>query len=94
MRHLGHFLKLLRTVAGIPQQQLAHDLGVSANYLSLIEHGYRVPSLTFLRRFADHFHVSLGYFLWIALDAPDLETEAPIPTVMPLQILRSTKKGS
>ena len=65
---IGQTLKLLRTAAKLKQAALAADLGVTVNYLSLVENGHREPSLTFLKKFAKKLDVPLGYFLWLALD--------------------------
>jgi transcriptional regulator with XRE-family HTH domain len=50
---LGNAIKLIRTARGIKQRDLASQLDVSANYLSLIEGGKREPSLAFLNRLAE-----------------------------------------
>lgn len=65
---IGHILKLLRTAAGLKQGPLADDLGVTVNYLSLVENGHKEPSLTFLKKFTARMNVPLGYLLWVALD--------------------------
>jgi transcriptional regulator with XRE-family HTH domain len=67
MMQIGQTLKLLRVAADLKQTELAKDLGVTANYLSLVEKGHREPSLTFLKKFAKQLNVPLGYFLWLAL---------------------------
>jgi transcriptional regulator with XRE-family HTH domain len=65
---LGHLLKLIRVSQNIPQHVLADALGVTPNYLSLIEHDKRDPSLRFLRRFRDHLQVPLGAWCLKYLD--------------------------
>ncbi len=49
---LGAAIKLIRTARGIKQKDLAAALGVSANYISLLEKGEREPSLAALRKIA------------------------------------------
>ena len=49
---LGNAIKLIRTARNITQRQIAKQLDVSANYLSLIESDRRDPSLAFLNRLA------------------------------------------
>jgi transcriptional regulator with XRE-family HTH domain len=68
MKQIGQTLKLLRIRADLQQKDLAAALGVTANYVSLVENGHRDPSLPFLRRFATQLNVPLGYYLWLALD--------------------------
>lgn len=62
---LGQSIKLVRTSAGVKQRQLAMNLGVSSNYVSLLECGKREPSIAFLKRLAKEFEVPVGiFFLW------------------------------
>ena len=62
---LGNAIKMVRTAAGIRQGSLAKKLGVSANYLSLIETGKREPSISLLNRLAGSLDVHVGiFFLW------------------------------
>lgn len=68
MNAIGQTLKLLRIRADLSQQDLAARLGVTANYLSLVEHGHREPNIRFLRTFQATLHVPLGLYLWLALD--------------------------
>ena len=68
MKRIGQTLKLLRVAADLKQTELAKDLGVTANYLSLVENGRREPSLTFLQKFANRLDVPLKHFLWLALE--------------------------
>ena len=51
-RNIGHVIKLLRTVSGLKQKDLATGAGINANYLSLVEAGKREPSLAVLRALA------------------------------------------
>ncbi len=64
---LGKIIKLLRISAGLKQETLAAKLGVSANYISLIENNKREPSLTFLRGLADELDIPLG-MLFLEVD--------------------------
>lgn len=47
----GKVMKQIRIKVGISQKELAPLLDVTANYLSLLEHNKRDPSLDFVRRF-------------------------------------------
>lgn len=63
--NLGQATKLMRTASGLKQSQIARRLGVTANYVSLVENGRREPSLSFLRQLAGIFDVPVGvFFLW------------------------------
>lgn len=79
---IGHTLKLLRTAANLKQGPLADDLGVTGNYLSLVENGHKEPSLTFLKKFAERLDVPLGYFLWVALDEKESPESAELKSKM------------
>jgi transcriptional regulator with XRE-family HTH domain len=60
---LGNAIKLIRTARNIRQRELASQLNVSANYLSMLEANRRVPSVTFLRAIASKLRVPSGLFL-------------------------------
>ena len=66
-QRIGHTLKLIRVAADRKHLDLARALGVTANYLSLVEHGHRDPSLKFLKQFAQELKVPLRDYLWLAL---------------------------
>ena len=62
---LGQAIKLVRTANGLRQKEIARKLGVTPNYVSLIESGNRGPSISFLNRLADVLGVPVGvFFLW------------------------------
>jgi transcriptional regulator with XRE-family HTH domain len=60
---LGNAIKLIRTARKIKQRELAMELNVSANYLSMLEADRRVPSLQFLKKLASRLQVPAGLFL-------------------------------
>lgn len=62
---LGRAAKLMRTASGLKQREVARRLGVTSNYLSLIENGRREPSISFLKKLARVLGVPVGlFFLW------------------------------
>jgi len=62
---LGKAIKLVRTASGKRQGEVAEKLGVTSNYLSLVENGKREPSVSFLKRLAADLAVPVGFFfLW------------------------------
>ncbi|HEX5423445.1 MAG TPA: helix-turn-helix transcriptional regulator [Candidatus Acidoferrales bacterium] len=68
---LGKAIKLIRTASGMKQKQIAGSLGVTSNYLSLVENGKREPSVSFLKRLADVLGVPVGlFFLWEPANTP------------------------
>jgi len=63
--NLGRAIKLMRTASGIKQGEIATRLGVTANYISLVENGKREPSVQLLRQLAQTLRVPVGlFFLW------------------------------
>ena len=61
-RHLGQRLQALRREQGLTLEALAHDSGLSAGYLSQIENGQAVPSLTALQVIAASLGVEVATF--------------------------------
>jgi len=63
--HLGTAIKLIRTSGGLKQKDVAEKLGVTANYISLVESGSREPSVSLLKKLATILGVPVGlFFLW------------------------------
>ena len=60
---LGNAIKLIRTARNVRQRDLASELKVSPNYLSMLEADRRIPSITFLKRIASRLQVPAGLFL-------------------------------
>ena len=57
-------LKLFRTVAGLRQHEVARQLDVTVNFVSMMERGTRQPTLKYLRRFARTVGVPVSVLLW------------------------------
>lgn len=58
MTPFGEAVRRLRAERGVSQKQMADAIGVSAAYLSALEHGHRgKPSFDFLQRVAGYFHI-------------------------------------
>ena len=75
----GNKLKELRNQAGMTQQQLAAQLGVSKSVVSFYELKERAPSPEILMKCAQIFHVSTDFLLGLTggdtLDVSGLEKE-------------------
>jgi len=67
---IGKTIKILRIKNGIKQKELAEILGISVNYLSLVENDKRTPSLSLMVNIANTLNVSLLFLL-----AKELENE-------------------
>jgi transcriptional regulator with XRE-family HTH domain len=62
LSHIGQRLQALRREQGLTLEQLAADSGLSAGYLSQIETGAAVPSLTSLQLIAAELGVDIAVF--------------------------------
>lgn len=69
LRAFGATLRLIRTNAGLTQEQLAHVAGVGRTYIGEVETGVRNPTLTTIWQLAGALHVSPRSFF------PHVETE-------------------
>lgn len=68
---IGNILKLVRTSKGLPQKEMADLLGVSQNYLSLIESNKKVPSIDTIAEFAKSLKISKDALLFASSDVPE-----------------------
>ena len=75
MQDLGKRLRALRNERGLTLAQLGQQVGLSASYLSQIERGLAMPSLSRLTAIASALDVEMGYFF---------EDDAPSPCVVRL----------
>ena len=95
---LGKAIKLVRTAAGMRQGTVAKQLGVTANYLSLIENGKREPSVSFLRKLASTLGVPVGiFFFWQEVDStkssgPQLDTLKELLTRLEVVYLQNSRR--
>lgn len=64
---IGKTIKLLRIAKGLKQSDLAENLKVSTNYISLVENDKREPSLSLLKELASNLDVPVG-MLFLDLD--------------------------
>ncbi len=59
---VGKTIKFLRMAKGLTQSEIAQQLNVTANYISLIENDRREPSISFLKDLAEILDVPVGLF--------------------------------
>ncbi len=67
---LGHVLKLIRTNWGMTQKDMADTLGISQNYLSLIESDKKTPSPEKILVFANSLKMSKDALTFISSEPP------------------------
>jgi|SRR6266516_7619255 len=64
---IGKTIKFLRIAKGLKQSDLAEQVKVSTNYISLIENDKREPSLSFLKELTKTLDIPVG-LLFLELD--------------------------
>jgi len=67
---LGKTIKIFRTGLEVKQSDFARKIGVSSNYLYMVESGKREPSLAFVKKAAQFLDVPVG-LLFLGEDASD-----------------------
>jgi transcriptional regulator with XRE-family HTH domain len=73
---IGRGIKFVRVAAGLRQGEMAKRLGISQNYLSLLENNKAEPSLSLLRKISSEFHVPVSFLLMegvVEFDSDDPE---------------------
>jgi transcriptional regulator with XRE-family HTH domain len=67
---IGQILKHIRINKGVSQKEMAEKLGISPNYLSLIESDKKEPSQDKIADFAEALNISKEALLLASTDAP------------------------
>jgi transcriptional regulator with XRE-family HTH domain len=62
--NIGMRLKLFRVSAALKQRDVADALGVTPDFVSMIERGKRDPTVQYLRKFAKLAKVPTSILLW------------------------------
>ena len=84
---LGNAIKLIRTAKGARQRELAEELNVSSNYISLIENDKREPSISLMKALAQKLNVPVGmFFLWQEAPLSDLKHKDQLQEIRELMI--------
>jgi transcriptional regulator with XRE-family HTH domain len=74
--NLGDAIRLVRTARRITQSSLGKQIGVSNNFISLIEANKKMPSLDVLQRIAEALEVPSGLFLlWTESTNPKISVD-------------------
>lgn len=68
--NIGTLIKTIRTSRNLSQKKLAEDLGISTNYLCLVETGNRNPSDELLGKIASHFEISKEALGFVCISIP------------------------
>lgn len=81
---LGNQIKFYRTKKGLRQQDLAYEVGISKQSISLYERGLREPSFEILNKIANFLNVDTKHLL--------IANESDINTKYTLEILDEDQK--
>ncbi|MDD5065100.1 MAG: helix-turn-helix transcriptional regulator [Phycisphaerae bacterium] len=73
--NIGKGIKFVRIASGLRQGEMAERLGISQNYLSLLENNKAEPSIALLKKISKNFGVPAGFLFWE--DAMPSEGEKP-----------------
>lgn len=66
----ARLIKTLRTSTGYSQIEFAKELGITSNYLCLIEKGKRNPSSELIAKLANEFNISQDALEFLATGIP------------------------
>ena len=69
--NLGMLIKLIRTHRGMNQKQMADLIGISQNYLSLIEINKKSPGTERISEFAKRLNISNNALIFASSDVPE-----------------------
>jgi XRE family transcriptional regulator, fatty acid utilization regulator len=73
----GKAIRIIRSVAGLQQKELAELAGVDASLISLIEKGKRQPGLSTVGSITKALSVPQHLFTLLAAEPDDLKTSSP-----------------
>lgn len=65
---LGEALRLIRVFNDYKTADLAKELDVSPSYISEIENNHKTPSMDVLKKYAQHFGLSVSSIMFFAED--------------------------
>ena len=68
---IGSLIKKIRTIRGLTQVQLAQKMGITQNYLSLIETDNRTPSHAKFKELAKHLQLSEDALIFLSTEPPE-----------------------
>lgn len=67
----GSLIKKIRTIRGLTQVQLAQKMGITQNYLSLIETDKKTPSYAKIKELSNHLQLSEDALKFLSTEPPD-----------------------
>ena len=61
---IGHRILALRKEAGFTQRELAEAAGVSREFITVLEAGYKIPTVATLCGIAEKLNVTIDYLIY------------------------------
>jgi transcriptional regulator with XRE-family HTH domain len=77
--NLGSALRRRRADLGLRQRQVAERVGITEDYLGLIERGQRSPSADLLEKLSEELHVPVS---WVFLESEPVNPNLPAETAV------------
>lgn len=74
-RTIGQTVRLFRVSAGLRQKVLAQRLGITPNYLSLVENDRKQPGKKLVLKIAEEFGIPASHLSWYAEKSSGLSEE-------------------
>lgn len=71
--NIGLAIKNLRKERGVKQGAMSKAIGMTQPYLSLIEKGKRVPTVSMLSNIADYFELPIAILFWFTIEESDIK---------------------
>lgn len=72
--NVGKGIRFVRAASGLRQGEVAQRLGITQNYLSLLENNKAEPSMGLLRKISGVFCVPVAFLVWEDAMPPEGET--------------------
>ena len=63
---IGEALRLIRSINGLTQKELADELGLSGSYVSELERNNRDPSFSVLESYSEYFEIPVSSLMLFA----------------------------
>jgi transcriptional regulator with XRE-family HTH domain len=73
--NVGKGIRFVRIASGLRQGDVAERLGITQNYLSLVENNKAEPSMSLLRKVSEVFGIPVAFLVWE--DAMAFEGQTP-----------------
>lgn len=73
--NIGNAIKTIRKKEKLKQKEYAKRIGITQTYLSLIENGYRVPSMDVINGIANDLSIPVALLFWFGVEEKDIKPQ-------------------